>query len=169
MTRTTFRRRLVLICPMTINTPPHLQRIHLLNAIHSFHRSMATLTLNPFRQMPTMTEIDKVRQIVHTHPLNGTPLGIHLLQLLNHRFVVGHHRVTIHTDIHRRDRGVPPLFRIRMTVEARNVVISGMQAMTKGNRLLRCVASIVPQVAQPIDHPAHQDNQHTQRRDLLKC
>ena len=56
---------------MTIDTPPHGQRLGLLDPLHLLHSTMARRTIEPCRTVDAVIEVDVIRQLVDTAPNNG--------------------------------------------------------------------------------------------------
>ena len=57
--------------PMTIDTPPHGQRLSLLDPLHLLDSTMARRTIDTCRCMYAMIEVDVIRQLVNTAPSDG--------------------------------------------------------------------------------------------------
>ena len=104
---------------------------------------MTLRTIKPSRNMPFVGKPNMIWKIVHFYPLERLPIGIHIAKLLNIRTVQLHYLVTVHANIHSRHNSVLRFINSHMTILARDLIISGVKFMAKGNRLLWSITSVV--------------------------
>jgi hypothetical protein len=125
---------------MTVQAPSHRQRRVLFHSIHALNGSMALLAPYTGEHVLAVIEIDKVGQIVDLHPPDWTLLSDRLLQLFDLSGLLLKQVVAIHADAGRRNTCVAAGACAKMAVQARNLVLPGMQSMRKGNGLFWLVA-----------------------------
>src|SRR5574341_2525237 len=104
---------------MAGDTVPHVQSSGLIDSFHSFHRSVTGLAFDAFEHVRLVAEIDKVRHIVYSNPLEGMTGLIFLPKFDDVSLAGGHHVMTAHADIHGRNCGMRRAFGIGVAVEDR--------------------------------------------------
>ncbi len=157
MTRITLHRRLIL--SMTLDTISHRQIDLLCNHRHRFDIAMAFFTSDPFGDMPTMVEIDKIGHIVDPNPFKRISLFNQCLHFLNVRAVRFDQRMTIHASLHARNRSDARFVNAGVTILARDIQIPRMELVAERNRLCRRITDIVPNVPKKINNAPHQNEQ----------
>src|SRR5438093_5303037 len=90
------RLNVALRMPVTLKAPFHEQRVFSPGHRHLFHWSMARRALDSAVYVNAVIEIDEIRQIVHTRPLQRAILSIACADGLEHRTIRPHLRVAVH-------------------------------------------------------------------------
>jgi hypothetical protein len=136
---------------MAAHAVTHIEFPVLIDAFHCLNRPVALLALETSRQMRLVREMNVVRQVVDTNPLNRLAGIIHLSQLDNIGFVDRDHTVAVHAHIHRGNRGLSGTFGVGVTVKAGDVIIAGVELVAERQWLLGLVTLIAPHVAPHIE------------------
>ena len=84
---------------MTIDTPPHGQRLSLLDPLHLLHSTMASRTIEPCRTVDAVIEVDVIRQLVDAAPNNGLLGGVSGPNRKQFHAVRAHLVVALHADL----------------------------------------------------------------------
>src|SRR5437016_7541920 len=125
------------VLTMAFQAPAHGQRGLLLYAIHLLDRAVACLARHSRLNVLAVIEVHKVGQVVDLDPANRALLLDRFFQLLDFRGLLFHDIVAIHTDVGRRNACVAAGARRIVAIETRDLVVSGMKLVGKGDRLLR--------------------------------
>ena len=125
---------------VTLDTPSHGQRCHLLDFGHGLDRAMALLTRHPAIDMATVVEEHIIGQTVNPNPLDGR-VGIDgVFNFFDFRRFRFHHPVTIHAHIGGWNTSVTALLGTEMAIQAIHFIVAGMDLMGIIDRLLGLVA-----------------------------
>src|SRR5437867_9145690 len=128
-------RRQIRMLTMAAETPTHRERSELLDPVHGLYRPMTTLAWNIGENMLAVVEIDKVREIVNLHPLDGALLLDRLLQFLDFGCLFFQHAVAVHAHAGWRNTGMTAGACSKVTILASNLVIAGVDLVWKRNGL----------------------------------
>ena len=104
--------------PMTIQTPPHLERILLVNQRHLIDSAVARFAAHALLHVNTVIEIDEIRKIVNFHPRNGSVISIAGAHHFQFRAARPDLRMAVHAGLGRRDIRISRVFYRSMAVAA---------------------------------------------------
>ena len=125
---------------VTVETPPHGQRFHLLGNFHAFHISVTARTINSSADVCLVRKTDIVWQIMDSQPGNRFFVFPILKKFLNFRLVSQDGLVTADATFDRRNPGNRPTTCIRVAEFAFNLILPGMMCMAECNWLSSWVA-----------------------------
>ncbi|MCG3162304.1 MAG: hypothetical protein JMDDDDMK_03546 [Acidobacteria bacterium] len=144
---------------MTVDAHAHRERLELRDAIHRLDWAVALLAFDLSRDVAAVIESHVIGQIVNPHPFNRFIFGHGARDLLYLRRILARLRMAIHAGRSRRNaRDFRPLRR-RMAVEARNLVVTRVNAMREVDRLRGRVTLMV---VEPTEGRALQGDEHAQ-------
>jgi hypothetical protein len=130
------------VLPVALQAPSHGEWRILPDTIHSFHGAVTLLAGNTGLHVLAMVEINKIGQVVDLYPLDRLlPLN-RFLELFNFNRLLFKHVMAVHAHAGRRDSCMAAGASREMTVEAGNLVVSGMFFVRKRDRLLRRIALV---------------------------
>src|SRR5438552_15406876 len=121
---------------MTVDAPFHLQRLLLPHQRHPIHRPVTRRAADALVHVNTVVEIDEIRQIVATGPLNRLICAETLPDRLEKRTVRKDLRVTVHAGARCRNAGERRVLDRRMTVAAVDSVPGDVALVAELDRLL---------------------------------
>ena len=114
------RTQMLLRCMMTLQTPPHRQRLIMTHDRHLIDQAMAGDTGNPFVHMHRMIEVGILRQFVYPLPSHGFARLITFPDQGQQRTIPFHVRltriVTVHADLSTGHGGVRRMKDMLVTV-----------------------------------------------------
>lgn len=142
MTSIASRWRAILRLPMAVHTPTHRQRSILFHAFHFLNFAMANLAGESARDVPTVVEINEFGQVVDFDPRKWNSPFIVIGEFLYVGTVFLNDRVTVQTDIHRRNGRMARSLRGDVAIHTWNVVLARVFFVTERNRLNRSIALI---------------------------
>jgi hypothetical protein len=120
------------VLPVAAYAIAHIEAAVLINTIHCLNRAVAIRTLETFGNVHLMGEVDVLRDFMNAHPFNGLTGIVKLRQLDDVRLVDRYHAVAIHADIQSGNRGVGGTLDVRVTIQARNVIIARVNFVAIG-------------------------------------
>ena len=137
---------------MTLQAPFHPQRFGLPRQRHLIDLAVAGRTPDSLVNVNTMIEIDKVRQIVHSRPLERLTGAITIPNRLEHGRYRPHLGVAVHTDLGGRNTGKGGRLYCRVTISAVDPQATRMMGVTEWYGLLsrNVLARFVRRLHDPI-------------------
>lgn len=127
---------------MTIETPPHAERLDLLHNIHLVHTSVATDAAHARGNVRLVIEINVIRKLMNLDPRNRLPRCVTLAHFQQSLTLRLDPRMAVHASGRGGNRGVRGFVYRVMTVVAIHPEIAGMKLMTVRNRLNGRVARV---------------------------
>lgn len=136
-----FQRRASLA--VTIHAPPHRQGCDLTYRFGLLDSTMTALTGNACSDMPLVRKVNEIREGMNANPGYGLFYFPVLQDLFNFGALLIHQTVTFITGLYRRDTRYRGARRRRVAVEARDLVVPHMDAVTECNGLNRRLGSLL--------------------------
>lgn len=120
---------------VALETPVHVQRIDAPRERHFIEPAVARSATYPLVQMDAVIEIDEAGQIVDPCPLNRLPGAEAVAHRRQSRAIRPDLRVTIHTNLGRRNSGKRTRLDGSVAVPAIDPIVGNMMFVTKRDRL----------------------------------
>src|SRR5688572_6306832 len=120
---------------VTVQTPLHLQRVLLHHQRHLVDPSVTRLAAHPLLHVDAVVEIDEIRQVVHTNPVERGVVAEARAHRLEDRAVRPQLRMAVHTGLGRRNSGERRRFHRRVTVAAIDPVVADVMRVAELKRL----------------------------------
>ena len=137
---------------MAREAPAHAQRFLLRDHLHLVDAAVAFHATHASGHVGRMTEVGKVRQIVHANPLHGHSRRVTLVQGRQVRAFLVNLRVTVHTRLRRRNRGLVGVLHRVMAVPAVDAQLPSVHVVAERNRLDGLIPDIRRQRTEPVGH-----------------
>lgn len=127
---------------VAVQAEPHIDLMHWHDAVHGFDRPVTFLARDPGPNMRLMHEPDEVRQRVDAVPANFERRLMVVGPRLGYRLQASEQcaAMTADTPLNRRYTGRLRSAGVLVAVLARNLVNSGMNSVTEGDRLCHIIA-----------------------------
>ncbi len=157
---------------MAVQAPLHLQRHVLVHQRHLVDTAMAALAAYPFVDMDAVIEIDEVRKIMNTCPLDRDAVAIARAHRLEHLRIGPDLRMAAHTGLGRGKPRKPVLLDRCMAVATVDPQTTHMMLMAEWHRLIADNA-LLRHIRRAVDlgnepQQAHDDEQRTEYGDPRK-
>jgi hypothetical protein len=134
-------RRLVFGLAVTVHTPSHAERGHLLNLIHARYVAVASIAAYAALNVALVVEVNVIGQHVHVNPLHGLVVIVALGELLDPWRIRFNNAVAIHAHGSGGNVRVRALIHIGVAIEALNFPLARMKRVAKWNWLGRSVSN----------------------------
>ena len=127
---------------MAGQTPPHGQRLLLLNNVHLVDASVALHASDTRRNVHAVVKVHVVWEAVDANPFDRFARSPALAHRLESRRVRTHQRVTVHAGLGWRDHRHRRPLDTGVTITAVNAELPGMQPVTVRNRLAGLISHL---------------------------
>src|SRR5207237_1426156 len=111
---------------MTVETPVHVQRLHLPGQRHAIDPAMTAHTADSLVHVNTVIELHEIRQLVNANPLDRLPVPVTGTYRFEHRASYPELRVAVHARLRRRHPGKGGILNGGVTVTAVDAKLAGM-------------------------------------------
>jgi hypothetical protein len=128
---------------MATDTPTHLQRCDLLDAIHLLNGTVALLASEAGVHVHFVWEVHEVWQVVDFHPLHGFVAIVFFGEPFDVWLIEANDFVTTHASVHGRNSRGMRTTRSGMAILAGNFHLAGVQFVAEWNRLFWSIAWVI--------------------------
>ena len=108
--------------------------------LHVLYRPMTLLAGDAGKYMLAVIEIHEIWKIMYLDPRDGAVLLHGFFEFFNLDSLFFEQAMTVHADARRRDPSVSARSRGKVAIHAGNLIVTSVDSVGKGNRLIRSVA-----------------------------